>query len=73
MIGTKAVTICGWIKPYGLGESDHGVIITNEKIWIGLQNTSTPKLEVSADVATFAYSGLSSISLNNYNLIINPL
>ncbi len=71
IIGTKAVTITGWIKPYSWGEglaTLSGFLISNGKYYIGFNGT-IGKLRFSSNGSTLIDSINYSISLNKWQFV----
>lgn len=70
MIGTKAVTLMGWIKPNTGGETELSRLIDNSQTFIRLNTTSSQRLfQLRSDGSTSANSGSGVLKLNNYNFI----
>jgi len=68
MIGTKAVTVMGWIKPYGWGEGTVGRILDNGKFYFYISGGST-RLTLKSDDSTGTTSAIGSISLNQWKFV----
>ena len=69
MIGTKAITVMGWIKPYSLGESSNPSILENGKMGFVIYNITRLRL-TSDSFATNTYSAIDTISLNKWQFIV---
>ncbi len=68
MIGTKAVTVMGWIKPYSLGESNMGFILDNDKF--RLRFTSNNRIIFySEGNGTYAITLNYAVSLNQWQFV----
>ena len=68
MIGTKAVTVMYWIKPYNFNnESANGTYIDNGKF--SLYHNITGALRITSNLMSFPTSGLNSIILNKLQFI----
>ena len=67
VIGVKAVTVMGWIKPYSTGESE-GQIINNGRIYLGYDGLNKRVL-FSSETSTYLTSGTNSVSLNKWQFI----
>jgi len=63
-IGTKAVTICGWI--YNTNSIGYQRILDNSKFRLGLHSTNT--VQVTSDQVRFVYS-LKTIPFNSWQFI----
>jgi len=69
VIGTKAFTVMGWIKPYGLGGGGYGRVIDNTKVQLGMFNTDN-KLYYSNNGSTLAQSAVNSVLLNKWTFVV---
>ena len=69
MIGTKAVTVMGWIKSYSYGESGEGHILDNAKLTSGLAN-STVAYFIQSDGSTYVKSANNSLEFNKEQFIV---
>ncbi len=68
MIGTKAVTVMGWIKPSGWGEGSLGRIIDNGKFYMFTFNNHD-YIGLTSAGSSPIYSSSNSISLNNWQFV----
>lgn len=68
VIGTKAVTVMGWIKPYSYGGGSNGRIIDNGKFSLIFRNLNS-QLIFFSDLATTTVSANNSISLNKWQFV----
>jgi len=70
MIGTKAITVMGWIKPYSWGEDagNGGFIISNGKLWVNL-STYFNYIRITRDGSIVKSSATNSITLNSWQFI----
>jgi hypothetical protein len=69
MIGTKAVTVMGWIKPYTYGESNEGKLIDNGKSLFSVIS-SNDRIYFTSNNANITFSANNSISLNKKQFIV---
>jgi len=71
-IGTKAITIMGWINPYSFGENNFGSIIHNcayngDSLKIRMYDDN--KMQLTSDSVSYALSGNDSIEINKLKFI----
>ncbi len=62
MIGTKAITIIGWVNPYGWGEGITGRVIDNGKTYLWIETTG--RFGFTSDNISTAYSNISEVILS---------
>jgi len=67
MIGTKAITFMGWIKPYSYGEGTYGRIIDNGKFIFNTYSGDEKYYFTSNASAT--YSANNSVKLNTWQFV----
>ncbi|MCX6785820.1 MAG: hypothetical protein NTZ18_03150 [Candidatus Komeilibacteria bacterium] len=73
-IGTQAVTISAWIYADGWGESDNGMILFNNKLFIGVKLTTdegyVENIWASNNNASIIHSASYSITLGNWYHVV---
>jgi hypothetical protein len=65
-VGTKAITICCWVKPRALGEGNNGVIVTNSKLHFANVSMS---YQFASDYVSFVYSAANRVTLGKYQFL----
>ena len=68
-IGTKAVTICGWIKAYSYGRANYGRIVDNGKLFF-LVDGALKSLRFSSNAASEVTSAANSILLRKWYFVV---
>jgi len=68
-IGTKAVTICGWIKAYSYGKGNYGRIVDNGKLFFLVDGVSK-SLRFSSNAALEVISAANSILLRKWYFVV---
>jgi len=68
-IGTKAVTICGWIKAYSYGKGNYGRIVDNGKLFF-LVDGGLKSLRFSSNAASEVTSAVDSILLRKWYFVV---
>jgi len=68
-IGTKAVTICGWIKAYSYGKANYGRIVDNGRLFF-LVDGSFKSLRFSSNAASEVTSAANSILLRKWYFVV---
>jgi len=68
-IGTKAVTICGWIKAYSYGKGNYGRIVDNGKLFF-LVDGGLKSLRFSSNAASEVTSAADSILLRKWYFVV---
>ena len=68
-IGTKAVTICGWIKAYSYGKGNYGRIVDNGKLYF-LVDGAAKSLRFSSNAALEVTSAVNSILLRKWYFVV---
>jgi len=68
-IGTKAVTICGWIKAYSYGKGNYGRIVDNGRLFF-LVDGGSHSLRFSSNAASEVISVANSILLRKWYFVV---
>jgi len=68
-IGTKAVTICGWIKAYSYGKANYGRIVDNGRLFF-LVDSGLKSLRFSSNAASEVTSAANSILLRKWYFVV---
>lgn len=68
-IGTKAITVCGWIKPYSWGEGGYGRIIDNAKTLLWFNYLLAQYVLSTTTGNSIAKSATNSVILNKLQFL----